>query len=546
MSESDYLKGYEAGAVDYMSVPVVPELLRAKVRVFSELFRKTGELHQLNAELEKRVSERTKALETSSAQLYRSEQGRGLALAAGQMGSWDWDIPANKWMWDEGQRRIFGVSQADFVPDIEVMRSAVHPDDRNKLEQALADLKKDANSFEFECRIRRPDGAERWCRNVGAAIFDENENLLRIAGVTTDISSQKEAEEKQALLAREVDHRAKNALAVVQAIVRLARRDSVQEFVDGVEGRIKALAQTHELLSHARWKGADVLRLVLEELEPYQSDRSGRITAIGPSVTISPENAQSLAIALHELATNAAKYGSLSSPDGRVDVNWYVFEDMLNLKWTEAGGPAVVAPRTRGFGTKIITASLGDPRRGSVLFDWRSEGLVCELALRIDREKDWKSAANECGDVVLGADKSDMPSILLVEDEILVGLLMQEMLQEMGYSVGEPCRTLKDALLAASSGQFAGAVLDMNLAGEAVYPVAELLKTRNIPFVFVTGYAPDAVDKKYSQVPIIQKPVSGEALAGIISAWISQPKGASREFSISPSPGDQNSIALQA
>jgi PAS domain S-box-containing protein len=537
MSESDYLKGYEAGAVDYMSVPVVPELLRAKVRVFAELFRKTGQLQQLNADLEKRVGERTEALESSSAQLRRSEQGRGLALAAGKMGSWDWDVLRDEWSWDEGQRRIFGISRADVVPDMAAMRTALHPDDREKLDTAFAYLNERASSFEFECRIRRPDSSERWCRIVGAGIFDQGGKLLRVSGVTTDITHQKQAEGKQALLAREVDHRAKNALAVVQAIVRLARRDNVQDFIDGVEGRIKALAQTHELLSHARWEGADVLRLVLEELAPYQNDRNARITAVGPSVIISPENAQALAIALHELATNAAKYGSLSCAEGRVGVSWYVFENALHLKWLESGGPAVTTPQTRGFGTKIITASLADPRRGAVAFDWRPEGLVCELKLRMGRQKDWEGLPDETAAGDAPRISPPMSNILLVEDEILVGILMQEMLQEMGYSVSEPCRTLKDSLSAAASGQFDGAVLDMNLGGEAVYPVAELLTARNIPFAFVTGYAADTVDKRFSQVPVFQKPVTADALAKVIASWISQPKGATQS---SPSPAGRD------
>lgn len=520
MSESDYLKGYEAGAVDYMSVPVVPELLRAKVRVFAELFRKTGQLQQLNADLENRVGERTKALESSGAQLRRSEQGRGLALAAGRMGSWDWDVPVNEWSWDEGQRRIFGIGQASFIPNMEALRVAIHPDDREKLDEAFAELSGSSSSFEFECRIIRQDGSERWCRNVGAAIFDGDGKLLRVSGVTTDVTSQKEAERKQALLAREVDHRAKNALAVVQAIVRLARRDSVQDFIVGVEGRIKALAQTHELLSHARWEGADVLRLILDELEPYQNDKNTRITAIGPSAIISPEDAQTVAIALHELATNAAKYGSLSSATGTVHVSWYAFENDLHLKWVEAGGPVVVPPQTRGFGTKIITASVADPQRGSVTFDWQPGGLICELSIRVRVQRE--TAIPKASSVARPLPTPVLPAanILLVEDEILVGILMQEMLQEMGYSVTEPVRTLKESLSAASMGQFDGAVLDLNLAGESVYPVADILVARNIPFAFVTGYASNSIDERFSSVPLFQKPVAAEALAKTIEMWV--------------------------
>ena len=526
MSESDHLKGYEAGAVDYMSVPVVPELLRAKVRVFAELFRKTGQLQRLNEDLEKRVWERTEALEASSAQLRKSEQGRELALAAGQMGSWDWDVLADEWLWDEGQRRIFGIEASGFAPDMDAMRAAIHPEDRTRLDQALAGLSQSAKSFEFECRIRRSDGGERWCRQVAAALFDDGGGLVRVSGVTTDITEHKEAEAKQMLLAREVDHRAKNALAVVQAIVRLARRDSIRDFIEGVEGRIKALAQTHELLSHARWEGADILRLILDELAPYQNEKSTRVTAIGPSVMVSPENAQAVAIALHELATNAAKYGSLSKPDGRVNVSWYMLEGALSLKWVESGGPLVKFPQTQGFGTKIITASLADPRRGAVLFDWRPEGLCCTLTLKLTEEAERNTMAVEPMPVS-PARSSSARRLLLVEDELLVGILMQEMLQDLGFAVDEPRRTLADAMSAAASEAFDGAVLDMNINGEAVYPLADLLTTRSVPFVFVTGYSADTVDSRFAKVPVLQKPVTSEALAKVINSCIAPAAAAS-------------------
>ena len=138
---------------------------------------------------------------------------------------------------------------------------------------------------------------------------------MRYSGVTTDITDRKEAESRQALLTREVDHRAKNTLAVVQAIIRMAKRDNVEDYIKAVEGRIGALAQTHELLSQSRWEGADILRLILDELAPYHSEGQQRVTAVGPSLVLVPEQAQLLAMAIHELATNAAKYGSLSVGD---------------------------------------------------------------------------------------------------------------------------------------------------------------------------------------------------------------------------------------
>ena len=508
MSETDYLRGYEAGAVDYLSVPVVPELLRAKVRVFAELFRKTRQLHQLNEDLENRVGERTEALNDSTAQLRNAERGRSLALAAGHMGSWGWEFGSDIWFWDEGQSRIFGIDHRGAEPSRENMEHFIHPEDVEFFRKAIKELSRQSSSFELELRMLRPSAELRWCRVVGAATLNEHDELIRLSGVTTDITERKVAESKQTLLAREVDHRAKNALAVVQAIVRLARRENIDEFIAAVEGRINALAQTHELLSRARWEGADILRLVLDEMAPYQGGGQ-RVTAIGPSVTVSPADAQTLAIVLHELATNAAKYGGLSRETGRVDISWSFFEQTLALTWKETGGPAVVTPQTKGFGTKIITASFSDSRRSKVDFDWRPEGLTCTLKLNLGTSESLPPllAAPLAVD---GASKARR--LLLVEDEPLVGIFMQNVLDGMGFLVTEVCRTLQDGLAAAGRGSFDAAILDMNLNGVSVYPLADLLASQHVPFLFATGYSSDTVDKRFAAIPVVQKPIEESQL----------------------------------
>ncbi len=517
MSETDFLRGYEAGAVDYLSVPVVPELLRAKVRVFAELFRKTRQLHQLNEELERRVNERTAALNTSTAQLRTSEQSRSLALAAGHMGSWDCDFESGAWFWDEGQSRIFGLDHESFAPSMDKMEKCIHPDDAGRFRKAIAGLRRDEPSFELELRVIRPNAEFRWCRVVCAGVFNDDDVLVRLSGVTTDITERKDADDKQTLLAREVDHRAKNALAVVQAIMRLARRDNVEDFIRAVEGRINALAQTHELLSRARWKGAELLRLVLDEMAPYQGGTQ-RVTAIGPNVVVSPADAQTLAITLHELATNAAKYGALSRETGRVDVSWSFFEDRLALTWKESGGPPVKAPQSKGFGTKIIHASFSDSRRSKVHFDWRPDGLICALSIAlgsIDSETREPVAARPV--------EAGRRRLLLVEDEPLVGVFMQNLLTDMGYVVGEVCRTLPDSLAAAKAGGFDAAVLDMNLNGVAVYPLADFLTERGVPFVFVTGYSGEVVEKRFADAPLLQKPIEEREFSDVLRALFPAP-----------------------
>jgi two-component sensor histidine kinase/DNA-binding response OmpR family regulator len=516
LTESDYLKGYAAGAVDYLSVPVVPELLRAKVRVFAELFRKTRDLQKLNDELERRVAERTEALALSADRLRQSEQGRGLALAAGNMGSWDFNLVSGAWFWDEGQSHIFGVDHASFVPSVDKVRQGIYPEDIGKVREQLLGLTAENSTCECEFRIIRPTGDVRWCTAVAVASFDAANKPVRFSGVTTDITERKEAETRQALLAREVDHRAKNTLAVVQAIVRMAKRDSIEDYARAVEGRIGALAQTHELLSQSRWEGADIRRLVEEELAPYQGETPPRVTISGPSLLLLPEQAQLVAMAVHELATNAAKYGSLSVEAGKVDVSWSDHDGTLYLDWSERGGPAVLPPSRLGFGTKIIS-SLAGGRRGRTQFHWRPAGLHFTLELRYEEAAHPSNGAARDAQVVHHNGES---RLLLVEDELVVGLFMQDLLKAIGYRPTDPIGRLSEAINAATQERFEGAILDMNLNGEIVYPLAELLTKQRVPFLFVTGYAPGSLDPRFTQVPILQKPVVQDELAGALDLML--------------------------
>src|ERR1700750_3195120 len=162
VSDIDRLRGYEMGAVDYVPVPVVPEVLRAKIKVFAELYRKTRELERLNQELEDRVRARTSELENSTAKLLESEQRRSMAIAACKMGSWDWDWVNGDWMWDDGQYRIFGVEPDRFEVTSESVQELLHPDDADSWRGVVAHFETGARSYETEFRICRPDGEGRW------------------------------------------------------------------------------------------------------------------------------------------------------------------------------------------------------------------------------------------------------------------------------------------------------------------------------------------------------------------------------------------------
>jgi PAS domain S-box-containing protein len=379
VSDFDRLRGYEMGAVDYVPVPVVPEVLRAKVRIFAELYRKTRQLERLNAELEDRVRARTAELEESTTRLIESEQRRSMAIAAGKMGSWDWDWVNGDWMWDGGQYQIFGVDPQRFEVTSANIQALLHPEDVEDLRNVITDFAKGVRSYEAEFRVNRPDGEMRWCVGTAAATTDKRGRVVRVSGVTVDITERKRAEERQNLLTREVDHRAKNALALAQSIVRLTRADNVKTYVNAVEGRINALARVHTILSLSSWQGAEISKLVDEEIAAYSM--GGQIRLSGSELQLEPATAQTLALALHELVTNSAKYGALSTLSGQLSIGWGVEDQVLALTWEETGGPLVQTPTSRGFGTRSLMASVESQLGGQALFDWRAEGLICQLII---------------------------------------------------------------------------------------------------------------------------------------------------------------------
>ncbi|MDI3468471.1 MAG: hypothetical protein OJF62_000534 [Pseudolabrys sp.] len=381
LSDLDSLRGYEMGAVDYVSVPIVPEVLRAKVRVFTELYRKTRQLEQLNQELEARVAARTIELEEANRKLRESEERRSQALAAGQMGSWEWDIETGNYFWDDGQKLIFGVKD-DFIASTENVCAIIHHDDREAYLQALDDIATGRSSRQFEFRLGRASGPVKWCFASAAATNERDGKVRRVSGVTFDITERKNAEERQKLLADEVDHRARNTLAVVQSILRLSRANNISDYVNLVEGRIYALSRAHNLLSRSRWLGASLLGLFEEELTPYRA--ADKITLDGPDVTLRPEVAQSLALAIHELSTNAAKYGALSTLEGRLAVRWAVYGNNLTIDWREISGPPVRPPERRGFGSDILLSSVEKQLNAVVEMDWNPLGLCCNITVPVD------------------------------------------------------------------------------------------------------------------------------------------------------------------
>ena len=244
-----------------------------------------------------------------------------------------------------------------------------------------------------------------------------------------------------------------------------------------------------------------------EELAPYRAGDDGKITANGPDVSLEPRTAQTLALALHELSTNAAKYGALSVMHGRVGVTWELQPDSLVLRWSESGGPATEPPASPGFGIRVISASIERQLEGETAFHWRPEGLHCSL--RVPRGDKIEPLAPQTATTQIARSARIRPAlplrlatgnrILLVEDEILVAMMMKDILAEFGFSVVGPFSRVAEAMVAAVHEDFDAGIIDVNLGGEFVYPVADVLVARDIPFVFVTGYGVESIESRFAR-----------------------------------------------
>ena len=388
------------------------------------------------------------------------------------------------------------------------------------LVRAFRKVSKDANTFQTEFRVRRPNGEVRWCTGTAAASFDEHGRLIWLSGVTADITDRKRAEERQILLAEEVDHRARNVVAVVQSIMRLTRAESIDAYISALDGRIGALSNAHRLLASSRWEGADLNRLVEEEFAPYRAGGNERVSTRGPIVLLPPATAQTIALALHELATNAAKYGALSNELGRVDLSWRTEPGKLELIWVETGGPEITPPTRRGYGSRAIVAGIERQLGGIVDFDWQAGGLRCTLTLPNDPANE--SSKRPLRRQVDGettkfvATSPDDKRVLLVEDEPLVSMMLADMLSAFGHKVDGPYSRFSDAILAAKSNNLQAGILDVNLGGEKTYAVADILTDRKIPFAFVTGYGPDSIVSAFAHAPVLQKPIEAAKLHALL------------------------------
>ena len=363
---------------------------------------------------------------------------------------------------------------------------------------AISGVRADGQEFRVEASISQVD--------VG------NERLATV--ILRDITERIANEEARLLLAREVDHRAKNALAVVQALVSLTTAATKEDFIVAVRGRVAALGRAHSLLAQNRWKGADLRQILVEETSAYH--KPGQILCEGPSIALSPNAVQPVSLLFHELATNAVKYGALSSPQGKIEIKWRVAADGdLELFWTESGGALVEQPKSTGFGSTLIT-TVARQLGGRIDSEWEPTGLRVSASLppsnyRVD------SLACHIPDEeahLAGEPQAKAGRLLIVEDEMLVAMELANALKSEGWEILGPAGNLEEAFeLLAGDNPPDIAVLDINLNGQPVYPVADLLWSRGIPILFCTGYESPDHEGRYQGCPVIRKPTNMRLLA---------------------------------
>jgi two-component sensor histidine kinase len=315
----------------------------------------------------------------------RQQRTFDLAMLASEMGTWRYIMADNICTYDENAQRLYGLTEARFLHDKDSVEAKFHPDDVNLMWARVAKAIDPAGDgrYDVEYRVKQLDGSWRWLSAWGLVEFEgqgAERKPVAIAGASRDLSERKQTEELQRLLGNELNHRVKNTLATVQSIVNQTLRGAtdIEPARMAVNARIVSLARAHDLLIERSWSGANVADLVARAAAPFAT---GQINLHGPSIDVSPSQALALSLALHELATNAAKYGALSRPEGRVELSWMTQDGRLNLSWCESGGPPVVAPTRRGFGSRLIEHALCRELDGQTRLEFAPDGVRCLITV---------------------------------------------------------------------------------------------------------------------------------------------------------------------
>ncbi|MEE7490276.1 PAS domain S-box protein [Methylobacterium oryzae CBMB20] len=319
--------------------------------------------------------------------LREAEERYRLAARATNDAIWDWDLASDHILWNEAVQTLFGYAADAVGASGTWWKAQIHPEDRDRVTTGIYAVIDDSiEHWTEEYRFRKADGSYAHVLDRGYVLRDASGQAVRMIGAMLDITERKRAEEHQRLLTGELQHRVKNTLAMVQAVANQTFRNAadLDAARDAFSARLILLGRAHDILTRASWTEAPIADVVDGALAVHQGGAGTRIRVVGPGVLLAAKPALALALALHELATNAAKYGALSTAEGSVDLRWHVVHEAAEprfcLTWSEMGGPPILAqPTRRGFGSRLIERSFAAEVGGEVRLNYAPTGLICRL-----------------------------------------------------------------------------------------------------------------------------------------------------------------------
>ncbi|MEQ8403492.1 MAG: PAS domain-containing protein [Oceanicaulis sp.] len=377
--------------------------------------------------------------------------------------------------------------------------------DSSALVRDAVALALNGQGIRFDVEFQAPGGASGVLDLMLSPEKDATGAVRRVIASAFDITERKEAAERIEMLLQEVNHRSKNMLGLVQAVARQTRGGDLEEYRDKFQRRLAGLSAAQDLVTAHDWGDVELVDLIENQLGAFSGELGGRIKLDGPrDVLVSARAAQNLGMAIHELVTNAGKYGALSNADGVVTLSWRREPDGLAISWVEAGGPEVSAPEAAGFGSLVIDTVVADALGGEVTIEYAPQGLRWRLT-------GGRAVAQAANDRRRGRGR-----VLIVEDEALIAADLAYLLTEAGYEVIGPAPSVKQALALVSREGCDAAVLDVNLGEVTSEPVAAALNARGAPYVTVSGYAARHRPETMAAAPALTKPVEhGELLAAL-------------------------------
>jgi len=318
----------------------------------------------------------------------RQQRSFDLAMVASKMGTWRYTMVDNICVYDDNAQRLYGLTEARFLHDEEGVKAKFHAEDMDLMWSRVTkaiDPEGDG-VYEVEYRVKQLDGSWRWLSAWGLVEFEgagADRKPVAITGASRDLTERKDAEALQRLMVNELNHRVKNSLAAVQSIAMQTLRGATDPEAARhmLDQRICSLARAHDLLTARNWSGAVLGDIVSRAVEPFAA---ARFAISGPAIEVSPRQALALSMALHELVTNAVKYGALKASLGKVDLAWRVEDSNLMLDWRESGGPEVRPPTRRGFGSRLLEKGLMRELGGQTQLSYPPSGAVCQITAPLE------------------------------------------------------------------------------------------------------------------------------------------------------------------